>query len=136
MRIRLSSMDRKKREDPGSPCRPERPRSWVVDAPALVPFGADDVQATGFDHLIVALAPFALDPFNFGFVRLLQFGGFNLPVATEHDVRAPPGHVGGDGHRTGRTGLGHNVRLALMLLGVEHVVGDRALLQLRGQTLR
>ena len=29
MRIRSSSSDRKKRELPGSPCRPARPRSWL-----------------------------------------------------------------------------------------------------------
>src|ERR671930_621052 len=28
-RIRSSSAERKKRDSPGSPCRPERPRSWL-----------------------------------------------------------------------------------------------------------
>ena len=45
-----------------------------------------------------------------------------LGVAAEHDVRAAACHVGGDGHGAELAGLGDDLRLALVLLGVQHVV--------------
>src|SRR5919204_952162 len=65
----------------------------VVDAPALVALGADDVQAARFLH-----------------------------AGAEHDVGASTGHVGGDGDGLGLSGLGDDGGLALVLLGVEEVV--------------
>ena len=58
-----------------------------------------------------------------------------LEVAAQHDVGAAAGHVGGDGDGAGAAGVGDHVRLALVLLGVEHVVLDRFLLQQPGQVL-
>ena len=52
-RIRSSSSERKKREEPGSPWRPARPRKLVVDAARFVPFGAENVQAAEGDDFIV-----------------------------------------------------------------------------------
>ena len=46
-----------------------------------------------------------------------------------------PGHVGGDGDRAEAPGLGDDVRLPLVLLGVEHLVGDAALLEQPGELL-
>ena len=45
------------------------PAQLVVDAPAFVALGADNVQAAGFDDLLVALLPFLFD------FPLLLFGG-------------------------------------------------------------
>ena len=44
-------------------------------------------------------------------------------VAAQHDVRTTSGHVGGDGHGPQLTGLGHDLGLLLMVLGVQHRVG-------------
>ena len=52
-----------------------------------------------------------------------DFGlGQHLGVSAEENVRPAAGHVGGDGDRAPATGLGDDVRLALVLLGVEDVV--------------
>jgi hypothetical protein len=45
-----------------------------------------------------------------------------LDVAAEHDVGAAAGHVGGDGDRRRAAGLRDDLGLALVLLGVEHLV--------------
>ncbi len=67
----------------------------VVDAAGLVAFGAQDVEAAPFHHA------FAQD-----------------------DVGAPAGHVGGDGHHALLPGVGHDLGLFLVLLGIEHFVFD------------
>ena len=54
-------------------------------------------------------------------------------VAAQHDVGAAARHVGGDGHSALFAGLRHDLRLAVMLLGVQHVVLDAALFQHFGQ---
>jgi hypothetical protein len=46
--------------------------------------------------------------------------GDHLRVAAEDDVRAATGHVGGDGDRALAAGLRDDVRLVLVVLGVEH----------------
>ena len=101
----------------------------VVDAPRLVALGADDVQAAGLHHLVVQRLPFAaqrLDAWLF-FVRgeiVVRFDkiALLLDVAAEHDVGAAAGHVGGDGDHLRPAGLRHDLRLALVLLGVQHLV--------------
>src|SRR5256886_5610918 len=72
----------------------------VVDAAALVALGANDVQA-------------------------LDIGD----AGPEHDVGAAAGHVHRDYYRARLSGLRHGRRLALVLLGVEHVVLDAATLE-------
>ena len=67
----------------------------VVDAPGFVALGGQDVEAAGFHHA------FAQD-----------------------DVGAPAGHVGGDGHHALLAGLGDDLRLFFVLLGVQHLVLD------------
>ena len=58
-----------------------------------------------------------------------------LGVAAEHDVRAAAGHVGGDGDGPQLARLGHDLRFALVLLGVEDVVRYAALFQQGGERL-
>ena len=60
----------------------------------------------------------------------------DLGVAAEEDVRAAAGHVGGDGDRALAARLGDDVRLALVLLGVQHVVRDALLLEEAGRPPR
>ena len=52
-RSRSSSSERKKREEPGIALAAGAPAKLVVDAPGLVAFGAEDVQAAEGDHFIV-----------------------------------------------------------------------------------
>ena len=49
--------------------------------------------------------------------------GEELRGATEHDVGASAGHVGGDGDRALVTGQGDDLGLVLVLLGVQHRCG-------------
>ena len=62
--------------------------------------------------------------------------GQEVDVAAEHDVGATAGHVGGDGDRAAPSGLGDDAGLLLVVLGVEHVVRDAALVELPRQVLR
>ena len=55
--------------------------------------------------------------------------GHHLRVAAEDDVGAATGHVGGDGDGALAAGLRDDVRLVLVVLGVEDVVRDALLLE-------
>ncbi len=97
----------------------------VVDAPALVALGADDVEAAGLEHdLAIAqhLGPdLGGDALDLGLAGSLvrELGrdlGFGLAhqhvgVAAQLDVGAAAGHVGGDGDGARAAGLGHDLRL-------------------------
>ncbi len=86
----------------------------IVDAPALVTVGAEDVKTAEGHYLVAA----------------------TLARAAETDVRAAPGHVGRDGHRSGSSGLGHDLRLLGVVPGVEHPAADSGREEVRGQPLR
>ena len=102
-----------------------------------MPLGADDVQAAGGDHGVVAFLPGAPGGVDVGRGRVFAEGGdFRLHVAAEHDVGAAAGHVGGDGDDARPPGLGDDLRLAFVLLGVQHAVLDLAPPQLAGEALR
>ena len=58
-----------------------------------------------------------------------------LGIAPEDDVDASPGHVGGHGHPTDPAGLGDDLRLTEVLLGVEDLVGYALLLEEPGEVL-
>src|SRR5690606_4841596 len=58
-----------------------------------------------------------------------------LPATAKDDVGTTTGHVGGDGHGAGATGLGDDLRFLLMVLGVQYLVGDSFLLQQVGDHL-
>ena len=97
----------------------------VVDAAALVPLGADDVEAAGVDRLLLELGDFGADR------RLLRVAilrrrvridlllDAHLDVAAELDVGAAAGHVGGDGDRARDAGLGDDEGLLLVEARVE-----------------
>ena len=61
--------------------------------------------------------------------------GQPLGIAAEDDVDAAAGHVGGHGHAAHPPGLGHDLRLTEVLLGVEDLVGDPPLLEQPGEVL-
>ena len=91
--------------------------------------GANDMQTAGCDHHVMLLLPLSLD---FGdacfFLRVAQLSvvaygsDVRLRVAAEHDVGTATGHIGGNGNHPGATGLHDDLRFALMLLGVEHLM--------------
>ncbi len=124
----------------------------VVDTAGLVALGADDAQAAGGAHPLLLLIAdgLGLSESRSAILggghaaRLLLVAGHrigveaalaqhvlgeHLRIAAETDVRTAAGHVGGDGHRTGAARLGHDVGLALVVLGVQGLVRDAALVQ-------
>ena len=105
MRIRSSSSETKNFEAPGSPWRPERPRSWLsmrrlscrslpmtksppawrTDLARGVDLGADRRRrARSRCGRVVDRRQFLAEP--------------HVEIAAELDVGAAAGHVGGDGH--------------------------------------
>ena len=64
-----------------------------------------------------------------GIFRLKLGPGHGLGIAAEDDVGAAAGHVRGDGHGPFAAGLGDDFRLALVVLGVEHLVRHAALFE-------
>ncbi len=63
-----------------------------------------------------------LDPFELGIEAHFQ-------IAAQLNVGAASGHVGGDGHGAGHTGLADDHGFALVVARVEHFVGDICLLE-------
>ena len=45
-------------------------------------------------------------------------------IIIQLDIRTTSGHVGGNGDRPVNTGVRHDLRLLLMVLGIQHVVFD------------
>ena len=110
----------------------------VVDAPAFMALGADDIEAARSQGLFLVgshLLADALDPAGalglFGDAVQLMADA-HVDIAAQLDVGAAAGHVGGDGDRAGHAGLGHDQGFLLVIAGVQHMVVDLALLhQLR-----
>ena len=111
----------------------------VVDAPRLVALGADHVEAAGVLDLVVLGGDLLLDLLDHrrpgGLVGLAVLErveallaqllvGEELHRAAEHDVGAATGHVGGHGDRALVPGQRDDLRLVVVLLGVQHGVRD------------
>ena len=133
MRSRSSSSDRKKRDEPGSPWRPERPRSWLSmrrdswrSVPRMCRPPAATTSSRSASHCADGTSRASRDN-----ARLFAELGTDsrarqeLRVAAEHDVGAAAGHVGRDRDRALAAGLRDDLGLARVLLGVEHVVAER-----------
>ena len=124
----------------------------IVDAAGLVALGADDAESPGGEHLfLLRVADLAGAGEGVGAVggrwdgaaRLLvallglhvepalaqQVLGEHVRLATQTDVGTAAGHVGGDGDGAEAPGLGHDMRLALVVLGVQRLVLDASLVQ-------
>mmetsp|Transcript_12872 Transcript_12872/g.30273 ORF Transcript_12872/g.30273 Transcript_12872/m.30273 type:complete len:931 (-) Transcript_12872:212-3004(-) len=115
----------------------------VVDAAALVALGRDDAQAALGLDLVVQALPLVLELLDAArlFVGRDGLVGLDeldllLDIAAQHDVGAATGHVGGDGDHTRSAGLGDDLRLLLVLLGVEHVVRQLLRRQQLGDVFR
>ena len=115
----------------------------VVNAARLVTLGGDDAQPALGHHALVVFLPLlsqrsgasglgARVERGVGLDRLDRL----LHVAAQHDVGAAASHVGRDGDHAWPTSLGHDVGLAGVLLGVEHLVRQLGLRQKLGDQLR
>src|ERR687897_3845714 len=89
----------------------------VVDAPALMAFGAEHVKAAGSQRLLLQARNLSPDLVRaralLALTGVLDLGDFladaHVGVAAELDVGAPAGHVGGDGDRPRHAGLRDDV---------------------------
>ena len=116
----------------------------IVDAPALVPLGAEDMETSGRDHGLLVLLAIGFDFVeNFLLSRVCQRVVLienaleeEVSITAEENVRSAAGHIGGDGHGAFATGLGDDFRFFLVKLGVQHVVLDAIAAQVARQTLR
>ena len=99
----------------------------VVDAPALVPLGAEHEEAAGVERLFLEPRDLLADFIGlWAFLaraRVLDFGDLladaHVGIAAELNVGAAAGHVGGDGDGAGHAGLGDDEGLLLVVAGVE-----------------
>ena len=105
----------------------------AVDAPRLVAFRAQDVEAASLDDVVVGLALEVHVPGRIHGNELVQIETSLLGPAhragigdalAQLNVGSATGHVGGDGHGAGASRLRHDLRLLLVLLGVQDVVDD------------
>ena len=113
----------------------------VVNTTALVTLGTNDAQAAGGKHVVVLDRAHLLGA-GHGLDALLARGLLKvnavlaqqvqrdkLGVAAQQDVGTTTGHVGCDGNGALAAGLRDDLCLALVELGVKHVVLDAALIQ-------
>ena len=142
MRIRSSSSETKNFEAPGSPWRPERPRSWL-SMRRLSCRSLPMTKRPPASHDIFARArrsrrgsPRRARSRSAGSsIAASSAAQPHVEIAAELDVGAAAGHVGGDRHRAGPAGLGDDVGFLLVVAGVQHVVRDLVLLEERRQRL-
>ena len=112
----------------------------VVDAAALVALGADHVEAAGFERPGASSSATSA-AISVRFLAICSGGALpfscssspssleqHVEVAAELNVGATARHVGGDGHRAWHAGLGDDMRLLLVIAGVQHLVRDLVLL--------
>ena len=127
---------------PGSPWRPERPRSWLSmrrDSWRSVPMMCRPPAFTTWScsacHSLRSVSMrvfFLVEKF---LVRLHEIA-LLLDAAAKHDVGASAGHVGGDGDHLRPAGLRHDLGLAHVLLRVQNLVRELFLLQHAGEELQ
>ncbi len=113
----------------------------VVDAAALMPLAADHEQPAGLAHDVAGGFDLGADRggATLALFRVRDQREFGLQahveIAAELDVGAAAGHVGGDRHRAGTARLRDDIRLLLVIAGVQHIVLDLVLLEQRRQRL-
>ena len=99
----------------------------VVDAPALMPLGAEHVEAAGGQRLFLQARDLRADFVGaralLALARVLDLGDFladaHVGIAAELNVGAAAGHVGGDGDRARHAGLRDDVGFLLVIARVQ-----------------
>ena len=143
--IRSSPNETKKRELPGSPWRPARPRSWLsmrrascrsvpmMCRPPTSTTRSWSTCQTARASSRIAAATSSRRPLIRSTLALAgDLFGDAVRVATEDDVRATAGHVRGDRDGAEHAGQRDDVPLTFVLLGVE----DGRLLQRADRVVR
>ncbi len=102
--------------------------------------GPENVKASGIEDFLLFLGALSFVAFQKlrigGFRVLIQSSLFaceHFGITAEQDIGSAPGHVGGNGNGTATSGLGDNLRFALMMLGIEDIVRDAPLFKHLGQ---
>ena len=122
-------------DEPGSPWRPERPRSWLSmrrlswrSVPTMCSPPAATTSSRSAAHCGLEAREQRRGYSGCSLVVLPHFASArNSGIAAEHDVGAAAGHVGRDRDGALAARLRDDLGLALVLLGVQHVVLDAAL---------
>ena len=101
----------------------------VVDPPALMALGSEDVQTPRLQDrgafLFAKLHHFLMDlPVLLGIGVLDLVPGEKDRVSPQDDIGPSSRHVGRHGHSAGPPRLGHNISFTFVVLGVENVVAD------------
>ncbi len=121
---------------------PRAAAQLIVDAPALVTLGADDIEPAGLDRLLLEDGDLGADGGLLGVALLLRgrrvefLLDAHLDVAAELNVGAAAGHVGGDGDGAGDAGFRDDERLLLVVARVEDGEILRRLAGARGRIER
>ncbi len=96
----------------------------IVNATGLMTFGAQNMQtAKRHDHVMFGgtLRPCLFQLGRIARIVAAEFTGFagqKFGIASQQDVGATAGHIGGDGQRPLTPGLGHDFGFALMILSI------------------
>src|SRR5260370_11442413 len=93
---------------------------------------ADDVQATGHEHLVMPRLPLRAYFFASSVVDGAERIDLGFEVTAEDDVGTSTGHVGRDRYGARPSGLGNDLRLTLVLLRVQDLVRNVLFLQQAG----
>ena len=102
----------------------------IVDAPAFVTFGADDVQSARSFYVFVIFFPLLFFDFVGGIVlfgrciRSRPFLRAEFGIASELDIGTAAGHIRCDRHRALCTRFGYDERFARVIFCVQHFVAD------------
>ncbi len=106
----------------------------IVNTPAFVAFGGEDEQAAGVLHLAAFLGNLVLDLVD-GSIALRTLHHFSqlvinaeFDITAELDVGAAASHVGGYCDHAGAPRLRDDMRLALMLAGVQNAMRNAFLI--------
>ena len=94
-----------------------------------MPLGADDVQAARSQNLLVPLLPVVLECLERSGVRRIDRGALGLEATAQYDVRAPTRHIRRDRHGPWPAGLHNDLSFAFVILRIEHLMLDLALLE-------
>ena len=92
-------------------------------------FRTNDVQTTRCQNIFMVFFPLCLQTCFIFRGWVFNFRQLGFPVTTKQDVRTTTRHVGGNGHRIWTTRLCNNIRLALMLFGVQYFMVNPSLQQ-------
>ena len=98
--------------------------------------GTDDVEAAFMDHFVVKRLPFTAQGIDLTLflpcldcLICLKKANLLFDITAQHNVSTSAGHIGRNGDHAWPTGLGNNLGLTRVLLGIEHLMGQLLLAQ-------